>query len=65
MRSRWVGLSVLAVGVALLLGACTWLQSGSLGPSAADPMQTYEVVVNGPLTGDVLAELEARRTVVR
>ncbi|MGB2982397.1 MAG: hypothetical protein WBC63_00880, partial [Candidatus Bipolaricaulia bacterium] len=58
MKRRWVGLGVLMVVVALLAGACAWLQPTSLDPLAADPVSTYEVVVDEPLSDALLAELE-------
>jgi len=58
MRKRWVGLGALAIGVTLLLGACSWMQPGSIDQLGADRVQTFEVVVDGPLTDELLAELE-------
>ena len=59
MKSRWVGLASLTVVVSLLLGACTNLEPTRVGPLAADPVGTYEVVVDDLLADGILAELEA------
>ncbi|MDD5264096.1 MAG: S8 family serine peptidase [Candidatus Bipolaricaulis sp.] len=57
MTKRWVVQSGLIVGLALVVGGCSWLQPTSLTETAADPMQTIEVVVDGPLSDAIVAEL--------
>lgn len=65
MKRRWGVLGVLALGTALVLGACTWVEPTSLDLTAADPVRTIEVVVNGELTDAVIADLESYGTMTQ
>jgi subtilisin family serine protease len=65
MRRQWILAGLLMVGLAVVLGACSWLQPQTLDTSAADPMRTIEVVVNEPLTDAVVADLEQYGTVTQ
>ncbi len=57
MTKRWVVLGGLTVGLALLVCGCSWLQPASVTETAADPVRTIELVVDGPLSDAVVAEL--------